>query len=744
MSDPDDILESRVGYLVPLNKLPAERLARLLAQSEVLSLRKKETLFKQGERDDYTFYVLEGDIEMYADDSLIKRVTGGDGASFQPLAQLQPRQMSAIAKTRSRVLRLNRGLLDQLLSMDAAAAEPATGVEVEEVETEQAGDWLMALLQSELFTRIPPSNIQDLLDTLESVSLDAGEDVVRQGDPGDYYYVIQNGRCEVVRRGARQQEIRLAELSTGDTFGEEALVSGARRNATVRMLEAGELARLTKEDFTRLIKAPLLDAVSIAEARKQVEAGAVWLDVRFADEHSHNGLPDSLNIPVGTLRGRLDELDPQTSYVVYCDTGGRSSAAAFLLAERGLSVCYVKGGAVAEQVPEKAPAAETPAASGNSEVLEANALASTLGTDLEKARLTIEKAQAMMAEAEAMKRESERIVAEKLASERARLDAETRALQAKLEAAEKLRNQLTERHQAAQAEVTRREQEVDERVSKLEDEARRRLEAEERRLEAYYQKQADQIESLQADREAELRARLSKELAAERKKFEQEFLRTTQELEQAQEERRRALAAKEAATAEAQSLIAEFKQQQQALLNEQRAAFDAERKRLTAEAARIEKLRQEASQAREAAEAAKAATERELREALARQSAAPDEKAPAADISAIEQRASAADLELQQAVEAETAVVSAARDNEDELERTYDTANEINALLQKELDEWIGEQDKLQESTLQQAVLSRQKEMVERIRERAAQARSETEERNQSLLDEIASQLRDD
>ncbi|MGR8920111.1 MAG: cyclic nucleotide-binding domain-containing protein, partial [Gammaproteobacteria bacterium] len=358
MSDDDASLEERVCFLVPLNKLPAERRKRLLEQSEVLTLKRKQTLFEQGQRDEFTFYVLEGEIEMYADDSLIKRVAGGDGASFQPLAQLQPRQMTAIAKTRVEVLRVRRALLDQLLSMDEepASEEAGTGVEVEEMEADQSGDWLMTLLQSELFSALPPANIQGLLDTLETVEFAAGDEVVRQGEPGDYYYAIQSGAAEVVRAGANRRAIKLADLTAGSTFGEEALVSGARRNATVRMTESGELARLTKEDFTRLIRAPLLTALSRERAEERVAAGARWLDVRFEDEAAHNGIEGALNLPLGTLRTRVDELDRDTAYVCYCDTGGRSSAAAFLLAEKGFDVAYVEGGAVAEPIPEK-PAA---------------------------------------------------------------------------------------------------------------------------------------------------------------------------------------------------------------------------------------------------------------------------------------------------------------------------------------------------------------------------------------------------
>ena len=88
-------------------------------------------------------------------------------------------------------------------------------------------------------------------------------------------------------------------------------------------------------------------------------------------------------------------------------------------------------------------------------------------------------------------------------------------------------------------------------------------------------------------------------------------------------------------------------------------------------------------------------------------------------------------------------MAEAARDNEDELERTYDTANEINMLLERELNDWVGEQEKFQESTLQREVLSRQKEMVERIRKRAQEAKQQEDNRNRSLLEEIEQQLSD-
>ena len=86
-----------------------------------------------------------------------------------------------------------------------------------DIDSEESLDWMTRLLQSELFARIPPANIQRIVTTMESVKVSAGEEIVTQGTPGDYYYLIQRGRCEVSRRASIGAEpIKLAELSEGD------------------------------------------------------------------------------------------------------------------------------------------------------------------------------------------------------------------------------------------------------------------------------------------------------------------------------------------------------------------------------------------------------------------------------------------------------------------------------------------------------------------------------------------------
>ncbi|HEY9052220.1 MAG TPA: cyclic nucleotide-binding domain-containing protein, partial [Gammaproteobacteria bacterium] len=206
-------------------------------------------------------------------------------------------------------------------------------------------DWMTRILQTEAFHRIPPANIQAIFMRMESVPVKAGDHIIEQGEDGDYFYIIKKGRCLVTRSMPNQPKgIKLAELKGGDTFGEEALISDTKRNASVTMLTDGVLSRLSKQNFLELLNEPLLDWVNFEKAQQLVNEGAEWLDVRLPAEHQADAIKNSKHIPLIFLRMKADTLDQSKPYVVYCDTGRRSSAAAFLLNERGFNTFVLKDG----------------------------------------------------------------------------------------------------------------------------------------------------------------------------------------------------------------------------------------------------------------------------------------------------------------------------------------------------------------------------------------------------------------
>ena len=66
--------------------------------------------------------------------------------------------------------------------------------------------------------------------------------------------------------------------------------------------------------------------------------------MRFPAEYQGDGYPGAINIPLNDIRQASTALDPGKEYIVYCQTGRRSSAAAFLLSQRGLQATLLEGG----------------------------------------------------------------------------------------------------------------------------------------------------------------------------------------------------------------------------------------------------------------------------------------------------------------------------------------------------------------------------------------------------------------
>ena len=788
MSEDANPFRSRLSLLIPINNLQPRQQEQLLASGEILDVRKKEFVFRQGERDGWSYYLLAGELDMIAGDQLIKKVIGGEGASFQPLAQLQPRQMSARAVTNVQVLRVDRRLLDQLLST-AQEAAVAPAIEVTEYEADGTIDWLTVLLQSELFSRIPTANTQRLLDTLEAVSVAAGEVIIEQGTPGEYYYVIQEGRCEVCRSTSLGRQVRLAELGPGDTFGEEALVSNATRNATVRMLSAGTLGRLTKEHFIELISTPVLRSLSLAAAREQVAAGAVWLDVRFPEECQVNGIAGCVNLPLNLLRTRCGELDHSRRYVAYCDTGGRSSAAAFLLAQEGFDICHVATGAIDElgRVPPgnvPAPAVEAPAPAETAHpAVAAEVEAQSLATEVARAHQQIEQARQLLAEAEAARRDADRYVAERLASERLQVQQDARMLKARIAEAMRVKEILEERHRTALATAAAERASLEQRTEASRSGTEQALRDKEARLEQLYQQQATRLEQLEneranaqrelddtrtrlefeatqgrerllaaqrletdfaareaaaqaalAAREQQLRAELRAEMEGERQRLELAFARSAADIAQARQEQLAAEAGKRAAEEEAARIIEEFRLRQQQEFADMQQKLRAERERLETVARAIQQRMTAVLRARQDAETARDEALRQLAEV--RGSAPPvatGEQALRARIAAIEARASAAAQKLRVALDAETDVVRAQDENAGHLERAYSSESALNHQLQHDLADWVAEQAQSDD-----AAAGRRREELARITERATAAQQEASQQPFSLLDAIA------
>ncbi len=426
MSKKQKITIEQLRVFEPISALSVERLEELHGLVDVEVLGVGVTIFREGDVDNQSVYLLDGDVQLtsVSDRSLNTVLTHKVNDAKYPLAAGQPRQMTCTAMTLTKVLRVDNSILDYMLTWDQLAVAEEVKEVVEEIEekseeselektvvtpaekttvsaaikesisddtatdipmasnsdaddltiydliTEKAdqeavvadnsaaGDsaitdskpeedgrnWIRRMRHIMAFKNMPAANIKNLLQRMETVSVVEDEVIIQQGSMGDYYYVITEGEALVSRT------VELATIGAGASFGEEALLSGSKRNASITMTSPGQLMRLAKADFNELLKEPLLDSVTPDEAQVRVAKGNVWIDVRHVTEFNHSHLQNALNIPLHELRLRMEELDKQKEYICYCGTGRRSSAAAFLLVQKGFKAMVLIGGV--QKIPQ--------------------------------------------------------------------------------------------------------------------------------------------------------------------------------------------------------------------------------------------------------------------------------------------------------------------------------------------------------------------------------------------------------
>lgn len=337
---------------VPMAALSASDLAEIGRSSRLGNYQSGQVIFNRGEAAKTVVYLVSGEVEAF-DGRIAKKFQGATPEARHALGQGAKRATTATCLKPAQVLFIDREKLDLVLTWSQSSAVEVTelvrGTSASAHDNEDAeGDWMTALLQSPMLQRVPPGNIGQLFAAFRPVEFGAGEVVIRQGDPGDCYYVVSQGRCEVIQDDhASQGEREVARLGVGRGFGEESLVSGDPRNATIRAATPVLLMRLAKSDFERLLKAPLLKEIHV----DAIPIDAQLVDVRLPEEFQQGRLPDAINLPLPRIREMMAALDPTKVYVVYCDSGRRSASATYLLCERGYDARLIAGGVPAEEMP---------------------------------------------------------------------------------------------------------------------------------------------------------------------------------------------------------------------------------------------------------------------------------------------------------------------------------------------------------------------------------------------------------
>lgn len=324
------ISAEQLQRFIPFGDLSEHALEELLPHFELIRLTSRSLLFKRGQQADYCHYLLQGSIDLIDDHFDVTRQHSEDEGNVLAIdADHSIHKYSAVVVNDCLIARLPRRSL-QLINtwIDVALA----------AASDEETDWLEALLTSDLFSRIPPGNIQTLLARFDERPVTLGDVLIQEGDEGHECYVIKHGKAVVTRSNGKQEET-LAALGPGTLFGEDALISNLPRSATITMSSNGTVMVLSKTDFDTLLKIPVLEYVDNEQLNELIEdsdTGIIQLDVRPTQELIKETTSRARNVPLTHLRSHLDTLNRDFIYVVQGDN--RAEAAAYILSEAGFEV----------------------------------------------------------------------------------------------------------------------------------------------------------------------------------------------------------------------------------------------------------------------------------------------------------------------------------------------------------------------------------------------------------------------
>ncbi|CAG8503667.1 30108_t:CDS:2, partial [Racocetra persica] len=200
---------------------------------------KNETIITQGEEGD-NFYVIEhGMFEIFVDDKLVLVVA--DGGSFGELALMynNPRAATVKAKTDGILWAVSRDDFRKTIT---------------NAMNRQRKTYERFISSVSFLSSLNKSEITKLAEALEPFNYEGGDTIITQGEPGEYFYIIEQGYvsvCKVEENGIEQQ---LPNLGPGDYFGVElALLNDQPRKATVVARGPVRVAALKREAFVRLL-----------------------------------------------------------------------------------------------------------------------------------------------------------------------------------------------------------------------------------------------------------------------------------------------------------------------------------------------------------------------------------------------------------------------------------------------------------------------------------------------------------
>lgn len=226
-----------------------------------------EMIYQEGDLATDFFILLEGHVTLSQNTPessqwQISSIRPGEGFGEMGILKHAPRHESAEANEPSEVLVVNG---KQFIQFAAEYDEDAISI------TERVKHIFVSRSLKKCLDGVETSEFGKMED-IELEQFETGEVIISQGEPAKYAYFIVAGRVQVIS-SFEDREVVLAELATGDIFGEIGVIENRNRTASIRTLESTVVARLTRESLVTLMESShaAKSGLQILIARRMME-----------------------------------------------------------------------------------------------------------------------------------------------------------------------------------------------------------------------------------------------------------------------------------------------------------------------------------------------------------------------------------------------------------------------------------------------------------------------------------------
>jgi NTE family protein len=203
-----------------------------------------DVVFSIGDPGDSLYLVLSGELEVWEGeeaDKLVGHLGPPNSFGEQALLLNKPRSATIRVAERARLLVLRREPFERLFLTNQRAL-----AYLEDVRENRD---ILTLEQVPLFSYLSPEELSTVRELFTEAAFESGDVVCRAGEPGNAFYVVRSGELEVWG-GKRGRELQ-STIGPAGFFGEESLIWGEPRGATIKAAGPVRLLTLEREAFER-------------------------------------------------------------------------------------------------------------------------------------------------------------------------------------------------------------------------------------------------------------------------------------------------------------------------------------------------------------------------------------------------------------------------------------------------------------------------------------------------------------